>query len=605
MSTMGPTSPGKNDGRIPAGVPSPKSSKKAEEGKTSEVFQGALKGDVPPDEGVFSTSAFLQEGNRFGLKIQLRKIIVDDDKPFVSENRVQSLAFEREVLGTGCGFVDPRSPPEGASPWLLDICRFFRELPKLGEACASSGELSKEDSTDLFDSHSLDELAALNSSDSVVDEFAIELDIGPQQDSKAIDLQKHSNLKPDPDSIARDITPTKEKGLSALIPIRSGDFAAEGIRQGVTNTFIARSDAGENLAVIKPALGVFRYGLNSDWHTLPVHRGGIQYSDMVGRERLAFVISNLLSKIWSKMSVSVPETQLMQIPVKFFSGRFVDCLLPEDTLISSVQQFIPSTNLALCSKETVSSIDSKKIRSLAVLDILVYNADRGRYNTLLSGEFGDLVPIDHGLILSRGFEALPDFFWIGLDACNTPFLPEEVAVISRLEWRVIREEVLLAMPGLDSETLNTLNTTLEFLKIGVELGLNPYQMAILFCKIQDIDTIFVRQCYQEACALPGEFSENIQLVIRKYLVPCASLITDPANASFLVVQNEGAYGYKIPLMCVILKSLEETVEVSSAKEGRRDMDEALDLKQSDMPLEGVFMEILQDRMDSLKRSFSV
>ncbi len=596
MSAMGPPPPGKNDGLIPSGVPSPESSKEVQEGKTSEVFQGALKRNSPPHEEM-STSALLAERNRLvvgGKRICLAKIEIAE-KPFVSKNREQSLAFEKDVqggLGVGGVFMNPRSPPKGASPWFLNICRFFCELPEPREGCSASGQLSKEDFTDLPASHGLpEEPAELKISGSVSGEFTVEL-IGLQNEA---DLEKLSNLVPDPDSIARDITPVKEESRPVLIPIRSGELAGEGIRQGVTNTFIARSSAG-NLAVIKPALGVFRYGLSSDWHKLHPHREGIQYSDMVGRERLAFVISNLLGKIWGEMSVSIPETQLIQIPAKFFVGRFVDALLPEDMLVCSVQQFIPSTNLALCPNETVSDMDPKKLRAFAVLDILIYNADRGKYNAILSTESGDLVPIDHGLILSRGFQALPDFFWIGLDGCNTPFLPEEIAVISHLKWEVIRDEVLVAMPGIDSETLNTLNTTLEFLKISVELGLNPYQMAILFCKIKDIDTVFVRHCYEEAKALPGEFSKNIQLVIRKYLVPCASFITDPDNASFLVMQNEGAYGYKIPLMCVMLESLDEIIKVSSTKEERLDRD---------MPFEELFMQILQDRVVALKTRFNV
>lgn len=344
----------------------------------------------------------------------------------------------------------------------------------------------------------------------------------------------------------------------SLVAVGSSDVD-KNLRRGVTHTFVARNSARENLAIVKPALGCFSSSLYKNWQKMHRQRYAIDFVDMIPRERLAFVVSEYLFSDWKEGCVKVPETHLFKLPARFFVGGPIDDLNGSDTVFCSVQQFVPlSKSLTQVPRKSFDEISPEQFRAFAVLDILLYSTDRGRQNALVSNG-SSLVPIDHGLILSKGFIDSVVFFWIGCPACNTPFSVEEKEAILKLDWMTLREVVLQTVPGIDSDSLYSLNATLDFLQTGVRLGLNAYQIGSLLCRGSELEIDFLRQAYLDALDLKGpssSFSGNVKQAIEKYLIPCAGFILDPKNQELLTRRYTGYYGCEVSAIAMIVRELQ-------------------------------------------------
>lgn len=248
---------------------------------------------------------------------------------------------------------------------------------------------------------------------------------------------------------------------------------------------------------------------------------------MVIREECASVIARHLRDLG--IETHLPETAIISISSSKFPP-IANLQEPQETsldLTCSIQQFRENIGpIQLSSQET---LPNEKIRTLAILDILLNNTDRRIANCLI-GEDGNLIPIDHALTLSKSFKDSPLLFWLAFDGSNTAFSREEQDSISQLDWKKLETYLLQKMPYLDQSTLKMLNTTVAFLKIGAELGLTPYELGCFMTKsrLHHQEISFLEFCNSKATSSQEDFSVTITQALVTYLAPCATILKNPS-----------------------------------------------------------------------------
>ena len=337
---------------------------------------------------------------------------------------------------------------------------------------------------------------------------------------------------------------------------------------GFSNSYLLRAPMPngktENLAIVKPALENFKNELTTFWEDIPVQRTGIPYTQLVRNEWLGSILSELYAQSFDDLDFKVPETHIITIPASNFSDlRNNNMARLNQDMICSIQEFAPNTtNLASLDKNFLQTIPSPEIAKIAILDILLYNTDRKRHNLLIQ-EGTTLIPIDHSLIASSGFQDNAHFFWLNEASSTIPFTKQHLKGIHNLNWEYIKNQLLIENPNLDIKTLNTLNTSLEFLKIGASLGMTPFEIgSLMFRKGETFGDgshteHFAQHCYNSALLMEGDFSKNIQDEIKKYLTPCAKLLRDPQYETLNEIPLQLEAGFRTPLLQAMMTALEK------------------------------------------------
>ena len=360
-------------------------------------------------------------------------------------------------------------------------------------------------------------------------------------------------------SIYNQKSPNSTFSFTSLKELSSPNLIA-----GISTTHLLKvtnSDGKEeNLGIVKLGVENFIDGLTRPWQNVLPQRTGIPYTQMVRNEWLG----SFLSKIYGEalhLDFKVPEAHILAIPASNFSNLSNPIENPNTNLICSIHKFAPNTvNLGAQSQDSLTEISNNEFSKIAILDILLYNTDRRRHNALIENNTS-LIPIDHSLIASAGFQDTARFFWLGEKGIHDPLPQEQINNISNLEWKPIEKQLTEHNPNMDKETLKTLNASLEFLKIGTSLGMTLYEIGSLMFKkntesLDDGDyTHFAEHCYKEATEKKGDFSKNIEIAIREYLTPCAKLLRDPRCKKLTDIPENIKEGFRTPLLKAMMSTL--------------------------------------------------
>jgi hypothetical protein len=133
----------------------------------------------------------------------------------------------------------------------------------------------------------------------------------------------------------------------------------------------------------------------------------------------------------------------------------------------------------------------------------------------------NLVPIDHGFILSECLKDNATFDWITFDAFDRSWPDNIKKKVRSMEWNSIKKGIKEAFPGISASLLRTIQTNFVFLQSGIEAGLTPNQMAA-WMNGSDIWSIskftgeagsLLRHCFEKASSRGGDFSQQITQVI--------------------------------------------------------------------------------------------
>ena len=369
-------------------------------------------------------------------------------------------------------------------------------------------------------------------------------------------------------AVYREQTPSTNSPFISLRDLSYEPSSNTSLTAGISNSQLLRviSPEGQrtNIGIVKPALENFTSELYGPWQSLSQQRTGVPYTQMTRNEWLGSFLSSLYSKIFN-LDFGVPETHILRIPASNFSDLRNNNLTNTDfNMICSVHKFIPNTtNLGTESVQFLNGISHREISKIAILDILLYNTDRRRHNLLVQ-DGKTLIPIDHSLIASSGFQDNARFFWLGEKGAHVPLSNEDLEGINRLEWSSIKKELLIANPNMDENTLNTLNASLEFLKVGASLGMTLYEIgSLMFRKGEPFsggDTVhFAEHCYNKALGSTGDFSANIATEIRNHLTPCAQVLKDPRYKAFTKIPSNLQEGFRTPLLQAMMTALNNSL----------------------------------------------
>lgn len=130
--------------------------------------------------------------------------------------------------------------------------------------------------------------------------------------------------------------------------------------------------------------------------------------------------------------------------------------------------------------ERLRHVAPENIRSLALLDLRLFNSDRGPWNVMITAD-NQLVPIDHGATLSTDMISdRPYFCWMEWDQAHTALSDENRAYIERMNWSRDKKTILTLYPDFPPDSLRTAQFGYELLKAGQKYDLTPYEMGLFF-----------------------------------------------------------------------------------------------------------------------------
>ncbi|XP_021760294.1 phosphatidylinositol 4-kinase gamma 4-like [Chenopodium quinoa] len=215
----------------------------------------------------------------------------------------------------------------------------------------------------------------------------------------------------------------------------------------------------------------------------------------------------------------VPPTGLVKCLHSGFNNP--DGLTPK---MGSLQKFIK--NDGSCEDIGPGSFPVGEVHKISVLDIRLANADRHAGNILYSKdkETGQtvLIPIDHGYCLPDYFEDCT-FEWLYWPQAKQPFSAETVEYIKSLDAE--EDIALLKYYGWDLpiDSARTLRISTMLLKKGVELGLTPYEIGSIMCRVNINRESVLEEIVQEAldsalpCTSEAGFLETVSDIMDRRL----------------------------------------------------------------------------------------
>lgn len=272
------------------------------------------------------------------------------------------------------------------------------------------------------------------------------------------------------------ITVSQVKGNERLLPKRTKDSENNLSVNGsyIVKTLSSANDAVVSIAIMKPSdeeTGAPNCP-NLDWRE-PKKRAfeGIMPGEGPMREHIAYLLGKELG---------VPHTMSCEGVV---CSEFIG---DDKRKTVSLQRFVPnSMNFAReltenVQQERLSRVDPENIKRLALLDLRLFNADRGAWNVMITDE-NQLVPIDHGAVLSADMilDSI-NFCWLIWPQTHTALSDENRAYIERMDWSRDKQTILTLYPNFPLNSLKTAQFCYELLKAGKNYDLTLYEMGLFY-----------------------------------------------------------------------------------------------------------------------------
>ncbi len=192
-----------------------------------------------------------------------------------------------------------------------------------------------------------------------------------------------------------------------------------------------------------------------------------------GKSAFRECIAYLLGK-----GLGVPPTYMTHFTSEVFEGR-------DKSKWGSVQKYQHgSINLKDVPKKEfnrmLQEIDSAEVLRMAILDLRLLNTDRGTQNILCSKNRKQLIPIDHGLVLSRDMGDPARFCWIFWRHSRVSFNKEEKALIFSMDPERDAQMVRTQFPSCPVGALRTLKFATCLLQEGVRRGFTAYTLGWMY-----------------------------------------------------------------------------------------------------------------------------
>lgn len=128
-----------------------------------------------------------------------------------------------------------------------------------------------------------------------------------------------------------------------------------------------------------------------------------------------------------------------------------------------------------------SSIPLKPLQASVIFDIIFNNADRHLGNLMISGE-GDLIMVDHGLILSESPTDCMKLEQIALPQMTQDWDDD---LIKSIDFDLTKETEILSSFEISPRAINRCKRAAQFIKLSLEYGLRPYDVSLIAIKCFD------------------------------------------------------------------------------------------------------------------------
>ncbi len=222
----------------------------------------------------------------------------------------------------------------------------------------------------------------------------------------------------------------------------------------------------------------------------------------------------------SPQELDVPDTAYVtcsseQLHRPDLSGDEPYLVAEEGAMVSFEQHCTP------CTRDSVplfQALPHRLIQLVAILDIILMNADRNGGNLLLqNGE--RLLLIDHAAILPAQGASSLQCTYLEWEALKQPLDRETKQLVASLSTQQL--EGILAAEGVDAgEFMGVHSLALTVLQEGLSLGLSLYEIAILFSSTDSLDT---------ARNIVAYFSSNPPQTIEQFLKDYKARIRAPSS----------------------------------------------------------------------------
>ena len=218
-------------------------------------------------------------------------------------------------------------------------------------------------------------------------------------------------------------------------------LVSTGEKSGTNDSYFALNSRKEKIGVIKPSEKEVGTGDPEEKMFLRP-KDGIEAGTCVRREVVASVL----------FPKHVPSTLLAETTSPGI----------ERVSLFSLQQFAPDCESFSEFKKKDAVCD--QLGAIAMIDLCLNNTDRNSKNLLVRTAEGkhELIPIDHGCILTDNCLSNGRFAWYPYLPDDMPFSPEDQSVIAALDLEMCIQTVLDA--GLTNRAANTLATSLLLTK---------------------------------------------------------------------------------------------------------------------------------------------
>jgi hypothetical protein len=206
-------------------------------------------------------------------------------------------------------------------------------------------------------------------------------------------------------------------------------------------------------------------------------RDGVPLHRMLCREKLSEIVGR---------DLGVPPTSLVKIPtLKRRRSSFDLCTL---------HKFVPSTKELRLAEDAgeIKHVDLQSAQNISLLDMRLINYDRHSGNVLVlkkDGQKSKIVPIDHGLVLSRVPRFyLNSFCWESWSNLKKPLTTMSIHYLQNLNWQRDKENVYGELGVIDKDALDTLCLTTGILKyLGQRSDIDTQTPLSLLKKIKEIE----------------------------------------------------------------------------------------------------------------------
>lgn len=279
--------------------------------------------------------------------------------------------------------------------------------------------------------------------------------------------------------------------------------------EGLSGSYFLKDRFHNRAAIFKPKLHEPFAPLNPKGLQAPlgseVHVSGVQSGTLYLRERAAYLVDE-------KGLFSVPETFLAAVEHPFFQRSAQNAALVSfsgfpggagpghskskcgadpnsnggpPSLVGSVQKMV--ANNGSVSNISVSKLPPFEVQKVAVLDMLILNADRNEGNILFRRSRAglQLIPIDHGLSLGSALRIREsEVVWTRFPQVRAPLAPALAEYLEALNPERLARRLKRRL-RLEQRSLDLLRFAGLFLKTCAREGLSVAEMAELYYRKDD------------------------------------------------------------------------------------------------------------------------